>query len=163
MAYKLPMNGIRYDERSEAYTSKVGAKLSKPLGPDVHKTSAYAFAIKVTDYPSFARTAARPVTSGIRGVTSPLGCLPGREMEEQESRETSRHWHHHRDSIGCPVRGLPLHFLGIQFHSDILSSSHSANPRRSGRLNHSAEKRKERTSTLPSMSLPFVSALMLFG
>jgi len=53
MAYKLPMNGIRYDERSEAYTSKVGAKLSKPLGLDVHKASAYAFAIKVTDYPSF--------------------------------------------------------------------------------------------------------------
>ena len=53
MAYKLPLKGVRYSDRSEAYTSKVGAKLSKPLGLDVHKASAYAFAIKVTDYPSF--------------------------------------------------------------------------------------------------------------
>jgi len=53
MAYKLPMNGVRYGERSEAYTSKAGRKLSKPLGLDVHKAAAYAFAIKVIDYPSF--------------------------------------------------------------------------------------------------------------
>ena len=53
MAYKLPMNGVRYGERSEAYTSKVGRKLSKPLGLDVHKAAAYAFSVKVTDYPSF--------------------------------------------------------------------------------------------------------------
>jgi IS605 OrfB family transposase len=53
MAYRLPLNGVRYSERSESYTSKVGAKLSKPLGLDVHKASAYAFAIKVIDYPSF--------------------------------------------------------------------------------------------------------------
>jgi IS605 OrfB family transposase len=53
MAYKLPMNGVRYGVRSEAYTSKVGRKLSKPLGLDVHKAAAYAFSVKVTDYPSF--------------------------------------------------------------------------------------------------------------
>jgi len=53
MRYKLPLNGVRYSDRSESYTSKVGAKLSKPLGLDVHKASAYAFAIKVIDYPSF--------------------------------------------------------------------------------------------------------------
>jgi len=53
MAYKLPMNGVRYRERSEAYTSKVGRKLSKPLGLDVHKASAYAFSVKVIDYTSF--------------------------------------------------------------------------------------------------------------
>jgi IS605 OrfB family transposase len=53
MAYKLPLNGVKYNERSEAYTSKVGRKLSKPLGLDVHKASAYAFSVKVIDYPSF--------------------------------------------------------------------------------------------------------------
>ncbi len=53
MRYKLPLNGVRYSDRSESYTSKVGAKLSRPLGLDVHKASAYAFAIKVIDYPSF--------------------------------------------------------------------------------------------------------------
>jgi hypothetical protein len=53
MAYKLPMNGARYGERSEAYTSKVGRKLSKSLGLDVHRAAAYAFSVKVIDYPSF--------------------------------------------------------------------------------------------------------------
>ena len=53
MSYKLPLKGIRYRERSEGYTSQIGSKLSRPLGLDVHKASAYAFAIKVIDYPSF--------------------------------------------------------------------------------------------------------------
>jgi hypothetical protein len=53
MAYKLPLNGVKYNERSEAYTSKVGRKLSKPLGLDVHKAAAYAFSVKVIDYTSF--------------------------------------------------------------------------------------------------------------
>jgi IS605 OrfB family transposase len=53
MTYKLPLNGVRYSGRSEAYTSKVGGTLSKPLGLDAHKASAYAFAIKVIDYVSF--------------------------------------------------------------------------------------------------------------
>jgi len=52
-AYKLPLSGVKYSEHSEAYTSKVGRTLSKPLGLDVHKASAYAFAIKVMDYKSF--------------------------------------------------------------------------------------------------------------
>jgi IS605 OrfB family transposase len=53
MGYKLPLEGVRLSERSEAYTSKVGERLSKPLGLDIHKASAYAFAIKVIDYPTF--------------------------------------------------------------------------------------------------------------
>jgi hypothetical protein len=53
MRYKLPLSGVKFSERSEAYTSKVGKKLSKPLGLDIHKASAYAFAIKVIDYPTF--------------------------------------------------------------------------------------------------------------
>jgi len=53
MSYKLPLRGVIYNERSEGYTTKVGRKLSRPLGLDVHKASAYAFAIKVTDYDLF--------------------------------------------------------------------------------------------------------------
>jgi len=53
MSYKLPLKGVIYNEWSEGYTTKVGRILSKPLGLDVHKASAYAFAIKVTDYNLF--------------------------------------------------------------------------------------------------------------
>jgi hypothetical protein len=53
MGYKLPLKGVIYNEWSEGYTTKVGRKLSKPLGLDVHKASAYAFAIKVTDFDLF--------------------------------------------------------------------------------------------------------------
>ena len=53
MRYKLPLNGVGYCEGNEAYTSTVGAALSKPLGLDVHKASAYAFAVKTLDYMLF--------------------------------------------------------------------------------------------------------------
>jgi IS605 OrfB family transposase len=53
LAYKLPLKGISLSERSEAYTSKLGGKLSGPSGLDVHKASAYAFALKRLDYPRF--------------------------------------------------------------------------------------------------------------
>lgn len=53
MRYKLPLNGVKFRERSEAYTSKVGRTLSEPMGLDVHKASAYAFAVKVINYPYF--------------------------------------------------------------------------------------------------------------
>jgi IS605 OrfB family transposase len=55
MRYKLPMQCVLYADRSEAYTSKVGAALSRRLGVDVHKAAAYAFCIKVTDNESFTR------------------------------------------------------------------------------------------------------------
>lgn len=51
--YKLPLNGVRFDECSEAYTSKVGKVLSKPMGLDIHKASAYSFAVKIIDYQTF--------------------------------------------------------------------------------------------------------------
>jgi len=53
MSYKLPLGGVKFMERSEANTSLVGEQLSKPLGLDVHKASAYAFAVKVVDYDLF--------------------------------------------------------------------------------------------------------------
>jgi hypothetical protein len=53
MRYKLPLKGRIFTELSENNTTKLGRKLSTLLGLDVHKTSAYAFALKVTDYPRF--------------------------------------------------------------------------------------------------------------
>ena len=53
LRYKLPLRGVRYRDMSEAYTTQVGRKLSRPLGLDVHKAAAYAFSVKVIDYPSF--------------------------------------------------------------------------------------------------------------
>jgi hypothetical protein len=53
MRYKLPNASINFQERSEAHTSVVGQELKTPLGLDVHKASAYAFAIKTLDYDRF--------------------------------------------------------------------------------------------------------------
>lgn len=49
LKYKLPMKGVNVAEESEACTSIVGAKLATPLGVDIHKAAAYAFAIKTID------------------------------------------------------------------------------------------------------------------
>jgi len=46
-------NGVRCEERSEAYTTKVGRMLSLILGLDVHKCAAIAFALKLSDFPLF--------------------------------------------------------------------------------------------------------------
>ena len=53
MAYKLPLRGCIFTSLSENNTTKLGRELSKMIGVDVHKASAYAFALKVTDYPRF--------------------------------------------------------------------------------------------------------------
>ncbi|MCW7079586.1 MAG: hypothetical protein OCU16_00595 [Candidatus Methanospirare jalkutatii] len=46
-------NGVRCEERSEANTTKVGRMLSHILGLDVHKCSAIAFALKLSDFHVF--------------------------------------------------------------------------------------------------------------
>jgi len=46
-------NCVRCEERSEAYTTKVGRILSHIFGLDVHKCSAIAFALKLLDFPLF--------------------------------------------------------------------------------------------------------------
>jgi IS605 OrfB family transposase len=53
LRYKLPLRGVRYRDMSEAYTTQAGKTLSRFLGVDVHKAAAYAFSVKVIDYPSF--------------------------------------------------------------------------------------------------------------
>lgn len=40
-------------KKSEAYTSKIGAKISQKTGIDIHKASAIAFALKVINYDDF--------------------------------------------------------------------------------------------------------------
>jgi IS605 OrfB family transposase len=100
MGYKLPLSGVRFSERSEAYTSKVGKKLSKPLGLDIHKASAYAFAIKVIDYPTFMFLRSVPSDegdgslrrwlSGGSGLTAPCqaNCLTRDEASAEEAEAT---------------------------------------------------------------------------
>jgi len=46
-------NGVRCEERSEAYTTKVGRILSHIFGLDVHKCAAIAFALRLSDFPLF--------------------------------------------------------------------------------------------------------------
>jgi IS605 OrfB family transposase len=59
-------------ERSEAYTTKVGEKISSLTGLDVHKCAAAAFALKVLDYEAFK--ALRSPSGGIpRGVAPDEG------------------------------------------------------------------------------------------
>jgi hypothetical protein len=53
MRYKLPLEGCIFTELSENNTTQLGRRLSKSIGLDVHKASAYAFAVKATDYPRF--------------------------------------------------------------------------------------------------------------
>lgn len=68
MSYKLPLRGVSYRERSEAYTTRVGEVLSRPMGLDVHKAAAYAFAVKVADYERF-----RELRSSVRDEKFPRG------------------------------------------------------------------------------------------
>jgi len=73
LSYKLPLRGIPFKERSEAYTTILGRYLCKPLGLDAHKGSAYAFGIKVLD---------RKLFSNLRGLLSDGGDgSPGGEGE----------------------------------------------------------------------------------
>jgi len=53
LAHKLGLRGIPVQERSEAYTSQGGIKLSRMVGLDVHKCAAVLFALKVINYPLF--------------------------------------------------------------------------------------------------------------
>jgi IS605 OrfB family transposase len=104
MGYKLPLGGVRFSERSEAYTSKAGEKLSKPFGLDIHKASAYAFAVKVIDYPTFMFLRGVPLNegdgspstglSGGSGLTAPCqaNCLTRDEASLAEATPQFMGW-----------------------------------------------------------------------
>jgi IS605 OrfB family transposase len=96
MRYKLPLDGVRFRERSEANTSKLGAVLSKPLGLDVHKAAAYAFAVKVADYDLFK--------SFLRGVHADEGDgIPSIGLsggsEQTALHQSWRTWLMHNDPL----------------------------------------------------------------
>jgi IS605 OrfB family transposase len=82
MRYKLPLNGVKFGERSEAHTSKIGEVLSRPMGLDVHKASAYAFAVKVIDHHLFTL---------LRGVLSNEGDGILRQWQSGGSGPTAPH------------------------------------------------------------------------
>jgi IS605 OrfB family transposase len=53
MNYKLPMQGVVFQVKSEAYTTKLGNAISPLIGLDVHKSSSICFALKQVDYNLF--------------------------------------------------------------------------------------------------------------
>ncbi|MGA2237800.1 MAG: hypothetical protein ABSG74_01165 [Candidatus Bathyarchaeia archaeon] len=123
MAYKLPLNGVKYNERSEAYTSKIGRKLSRPLGLDVHKAAAYAFSVKVIDYPSFTflRSVRADDEDGIQSVWLDGGSEPtvlhqahvGLVHDEAgllPAEATSQH----KVGAGDITMSLPTHILQVR-------------------------------------------------
>lgn len=53
MEYKLPLRGVVFQQRSEAYTTQLGKAVSHMIGLDVHKASSFCFALKQVDYNLF--------------------------------------------------------------------------------------------------------------
>jgi len=77
-------NGVRCEERSEAYTTKVGRMLSHIFGLDVHKCAAIAFALKLSDFHVFKL---------LSGVSSDEGdgSLKGRRRRGSSPTGTAQH------------------------------------------------------------------------
>jgi len=50
---QLTKRGIQVQERSEAYTSKLGEKIAPLLGLDIHKAAAISFGLKILNYSQF--------------------------------------------------------------------------------------------------------------
>jgi len=76
-------NGVRCEERSEAYTTKVGRMLSLIFGLDVHKCSAIAFALK-SDFHVFK------LLSGVSSNEGD-GSLRGRQKRGSSPTGTAQH------------------------------------------------------------------------
>jgi len=77
-------NGVICEERSEAYTTRVGRILSPILGLDVHKCAAIAFALKLSDFPLFKLLS---VVSSNEGD----GSLRGRQKRGSSPTGTAQH------------------------------------------------------------------------
>ena len=77
-------NGVICEERSEAYTTKVGRILSHIFGLDVHKCATIAFALKLLDFPLF---------NLLSGVSSNEGdgSLRGRQKRGSSPTGTAQH------------------------------------------------------------------------
>jgi len=77
-------NGVRCEERSEAYTTKVGRMLSPILGLDMHKCAAIAFALKLLDFRMFK------LLSGVSSYEG-NGSLRGRRRRGSSLTGTAQH------------------------------------------------------------------------
>jgi len=77
-------NGVRCEERSEAYTTRVGRILSPILGLDVHKCAAIAFALKLSDFHVFK------LLSGVSSYEGD-GSLRGRRRRGSSLTGTAQH------------------------------------------------------------------------
>lgn len=105
-------------KRSEAYTTKLGEKLSPLVGLDVHKCAAVAFALKVLDYEGFKNLCSSSDGNFPRGVASNEGDGSPRRWLSTGSGLTAPHQVENlvRDEVlvdgGYPkipgIRGLPF-------------------------------------------------------
>jgi len=77
-------NGVKCEERSEAYTTKVGRILSHIFGLDVHKCAAIAFALKLSDFHVFK------LLSGVFSNEGD-GSLRGRQKRGSSPTGTAQH------------------------------------------------------------------------
>jgi IS605 OrfB family transposase len=82
---RLELRGIKVVERSEAYTSRLGAAVSPLLGFDVHKCAAMMFALKVINYERFQQLK----TLFLFGVPSDEGHGSRRRRRRRESGLTA--------------------------------------------------------------------------
>jgi len=81
---RLERKGIKINERSEAYTSKLGHKVSQLVGLDVHKCAAILFALKVINYDLF-----RQLMKYLSGVSSDEGNGSRKRKQGRESGLTA--------------------------------------------------------------------------
>ena len=92
-------NGVRCEERSEAYTTKVSRILAHIFGLDVHKGSAIAFALKLLDFHVFK----------LLSVVSSYdvnGSLRGRQKRGSSPTGTAQH--DFRIRMKCWAAMMPL-------------------------------------------------------
>jgi len=91
-------NGVRCEERSEAYTTKVGRMLSLIFGLDVHKCAAIAFALKLSDYHVFKL---------LSGVISNEGDGSPRGRRKRGSSPTGTAQHDSKIRMKCWAAMMP--------------------------------------------------------
>ena len=96
-------NGVRCEERSEAYTTKVGRILSHIFGLDLHKCAAIAFALKLSDFHVFKL---------LSGVSSNEGDGSLRGRQKRGSSPTGKAQHDSRIRMKCWAAMMSLRDRG---------------------------------------------------
>ena len=113
-------------ERSEAYTTKLGVKLSPPAGLDVHKCAAAAFALRVLDYEGFKTLRSSSLLDEIlRGAGSDVGVGSLRRRLSVGSGLTALHQDHslvHNEIVAVAGNGGYSEIPGIRGLSSFVES-----------------------------------------